>query len=74
MALESAAAAEVAAEGGTVEASIELLQNFFGAEIGNYTVLEYTIAAFGIAAVIGLARWGFGKAFGSRSHASLGTA
>ena len=63
---------EVASES-AIGNSIDLLKDFFSAELGPYTVLEYTIAAFGIAAVIGGVRWAYRKALGKQNSLSIAT-
>ena len=42
----------------------EALGDFFAAEVGGYSVLELTVGAFGIAAVIGGLRYAYNKAVG----------
>ncbi|PIR52783.1 hypothetical protein COU76_04520 [Candidatus Peregrinibacteria bacterium CG10_big_fil_rev_8_21_14_0_10_49_10] len=66
MSVEAAApASEAALNTSAVAGSVELIQKFFSLKLGEYTVLEYTGAAFIIAGVVGLTRWAFAKAFGS---------
>lgn len=45
-----------------LEGSTELLGEFFGAEVLGYSVLQITVAAVGVAAVIGGLRWAYRKA------------
>lgn len=44
----------------------ELVEDVFGTEILGYSVLQITVGAFAVAAVIGGARWAFNKALGKQ--------
>jgi hypothetical protein len=47
-----------------LEEPFEAVGDLFSAEIAGYSVLQLTVGAFAVAAVIGGARWAFNKALG----------
>lgn len=49
----------------TPASPFEAVGDVFAMKLGAYSVLQLTVGAFAIAAVIGGARWAFGKALGN---------
>jgi hypothetical protein len=49
-----------------VESPFEAVGDLFATEVAGYSILQLTVGAFAVAAVIGGARWAFQKALGKQ--------
>lgn len=45
-----------------LESPVEAIGDLFATEVAGYSILQLTVGAFAVAAVIGGARWAFNKA------------